>query len=160
MSSRTSVVVCVGLFSALLANSAAAQSALAGVVKDASGGVMPGVTVEAKSPALIEKMRTAVTDGPGQYRIIDLRPGAYTVTFTLSGFNTVIREGIELQRELHGARSMPSMRVGALEESITVSGADAGRRRAERDAAAGADQASCSRRCRRGRNIWARRARR
>src|SRR5438477_10042564 len=76
---------------------ALAQSALsgtiAGIVTDPSGAVLPGVTVEASSPALIEKLRTVVTDGEGQYRIVDLRPGVYTVTFTLAGFSTVKREG-------------------------------------------------------------------
>ena len=84
----------------LLPITAHAQSAttgsIAGVVKDGSGAVLPGVTVEASSPALIEKVRTGVTDGQGQYKIIDLVPGAYTVTFTLTGFSTVRREGIEL----------------------------------------------------------------
>src|SRR5689334_3080314 len=75
---------------------AAAQAVIAGTVKDSSGAVLPGVAVEAASPALIEKVRTAVTDGAGQYRIEDLRPGAYTVTFALQGFSTLKREGIEL----------------------------------------------------------------
>jgi hypothetical protein len=82
---------------------------------------MPGVTVEASSPALIEKTRDAVTDGQGQFRIIDLRPGTYTVTFTLSGFNSVKREGIVLQAGFT-ATVDAELRVGALEESITVSG--------------------------------------
>jgi outer membrane protein assembly factor BamB len=69
---------------------------MTGVIKDTSGAVLPGATVEASSPALIEKARTAISDGSGQYRIIDLRPGTYTVTFTLPGFNTVKHEGIEL----------------------------------------------------------------
>src|SRR6185295_609740 len=73
-----------------------AQATLTGTVHDASGGVLPGVTVEASSPALIEKVKTAVTDGTGQYRIIDLRPGTYMLTFTLPGFNTIKRENIEL----------------------------------------------------------------
>src|SRR6478609_6919082 len=73
-----------------------AQAVIAGSVKDASGGVLPGVNVEVASPALIEKTREAVTDGTGQYRIEDLRPGTYTVTFTLQGFSTFKREGIEL----------------------------------------------------------------
>src|SRR5919112_392465 len=73
-----------------------AQASIAGVVKDASGAVLPGVTVEAASPALIEKVRSVVTDDTGQYRIVDLRPGSYTVSFALPGFNTVRREGIEL----------------------------------------------------------------
>src|SRR5262245_24602327 len=70
---------------------------IAGVVKDTSGGALPGVTVEAASPALIEKVRTVVTDGEGRYNIVDLRLGAYTVTFTLPGFSTLKREGIELK---------------------------------------------------------------
>src|SRR5688500_7170429 len=91
---------CVALALAALPAMAAAQSStsgsIAGVVKDATGAVLPGVTVEAASPALIEKVRTVVTDGEGQYKIIDLRPGTYSVTFTLPGFGTVRREGIEL----------------------------------------------------------------
>ena len=75
---------------------AAAQGTIAGTVKDTSGAVMPGVTVEASSPALIEKTRSVVTDATGQYRIVDLRPGGYAVTFTLPGFATVKREGVEL----------------------------------------------------------------
>ena len=73
-----------------------AQASITGTVKDSSGAVLPGVTVEAAGEALIEKVRTAVTDGTGQYRIVDLRPGTYTVTFTLTGFSAVKREGIEL----------------------------------------------------------------
>src|SRR6478672_9025309 len=87
------------LFSTLLIFAPAiarAQSSIAGVVKDSSGGILPGVTVEAASPALIEGTRTAVTDGGGQYKIVDLRPGVYTVTFSVPGFNAVKREGIEL----------------------------------------------------------------
>ena len=80
----------------LLSTSASAQSALAGLVKDTSGAVLPGVAVEAASPVLIEKSRTTVTDGTGQYRITNLTPGTYTVTFTLLGFTTVKREGVEL----------------------------------------------------------------
>src|SRR6195256_2667738 len=73
-----------------------AQASLTGVVKDASGAVLPGVTVEATSPVLIERSRTATTDQDGQYRIVDLRAGTYAVTFTLTGFSIVRREGIEL----------------------------------------------------------------
>src|ERR1043166_2172260 len=72
-------------------------ASIAGTVKDASGAVLPAVTVEASSPALIEKVRVAVTDGSGQYKIENLRPGTYTVTFTLAGFSTVKREGIGLE---------------------------------------------------------------
>src|SRR5687768_12345632 len=73
-----------------------AQSAITGVVKDTSGAVLPGVTVEAASDALIEKVKSAVTDSRGVYRIVDLRPGTYIVTFTLPGFQTMRREGLSL----------------------------------------------------------------
>ncbi len=72
------------------------NSTIAGVVRDPSGAVLPGVTVEATSPALIEKVRAVVTDDQGQYKIIDLRPGMYTVPFSLAGFSTFKREGLEL----------------------------------------------------------------
>jgi hypothetical protein len=97
-------------------------SSIAGVVKDGSGAVMPGVTVEASSPALIEKVRSAVTDGAGQYKIVNLVPGVYTVTFTLAGFNTVRRDDLELTSSFT-ATVNADLRVGALEETITVSGA-------------------------------------
>jgi Carboxypeptidase regulatory-like domain/TonB-dependent Receptor Plug Domain len=96
-------------------------SGIAGVVRDTSGAVMPGVTVEAASPALIEKVRGVVTDAQGQYKIVDLLPGTYTVTFTLPGFNTVKREGIVLVSDFT-APVNAELRVGALEETITVSG--------------------------------------
>src|SRR5262245_31819328 len=80
----------------LLPTIALAQAVIAGTVKDSSGAVLPGVTIEATSPALIEKARFAVTDGSGQYRVEDLRPGTYTVSFSLTGFNTFKREGVEL----------------------------------------------------------------
>jgi hypothetical protein len=105
----------------LLPAAAYAQATLTGTVRDNSGGVLPGVTVEASSPALIEKVRTVVTDGTGQYRIIDLRPGTYTLTATLPGFVTVRREGIELT----GTQTLAfpiEMRVGGLQETITVTG--------------------------------------
>jgi hypothetical protein len=94
---------------------------IAGVVRDTSGAVLPGVTVEAASPALIEKVRSVVTDGEGLYRIIDLRPGTYTVTFTLSGFSVFRREGIELTTGFT-ATVNAELKVGALEETITVTG--------------------------------------
>ena len=81
---------------AIVPSTVYAQASIAGVVRDASGAVLPGVTVEAASPALLEKIRTVVTDGSGQYKIEALRPGAYTVTFELAGFSTVKREGVEL----------------------------------------------------------------
>ncbi|HMF98794.1 MAG TPA: carboxypeptidase-like regulatory domain-containing protein, partial [Vicinamibacterales bacterium] len=100
----------------------AQTSGIAGVVRDTSGAVMPGVTVEASSPALIEQVRTVTTDAQGQYKIVDLRPGTYTVTFTLPGFATVKREGIELPATFVASVSV-ELRVGALEETVTVSGA-------------------------------------
>ena len=89
-------LVLAGLAALLLPSAAWAQVALGGTVKDASGAVLPGVTVEAASPALIEKTRSAVSDATGQYRIESLQPGTYTVTFTLSGFSTLKREGVEM----------------------------------------------------------------
>jgi len=101
---------------------AAAQTGtIAGVVKDTSGAVMPGVTVEASSPDLIEKVRTSVTDSAGQFKIVDLRPGTYAVTFSLTGFNTIKREGIDLSAGFT-ATVNADLRVGSLEETITVSG--------------------------------------
>ena len=85
------------LFMSIVAPSVGyAQASIAGVVKDTSGAILPGVTAEASSPVLIEKVRTAVTDASGRYQIVDLRPGEYSVTFTLPGFTTVRREGILL----------------------------------------------------------------
>jgi hypothetical protein len=106
----------------LLPTLAFAQASITGVVKDTSGAVLPGVTVEASSPALIEKSRTAVSDGTGQYRIVDLRPGTYSVTFTLTGFSTVKREGIELSGSFVASINA-DMKVGAVEETVTVTGA-------------------------------------
>src|SRR4051812_41893379 len=94
----------------------------AGVAKDTTGAVLPGVTVEASSPALIEKTRSVVTDSEGAYKIINLRPGTYTVTFSLTGFSTVKREGIELTSAFT-ANVNADMKVGTVEETITVSGA-------------------------------------
>jgi hypothetical protein len=98
-----------------------AQAAITGVAKDASGAVLPGVTVEAASAALIEKVRSVVTDDTGQYRIENLRTGTYTVTFTLPGFNTVKREGIELRGDFVASVNA-DLKVGNLEETITVTG--------------------------------------
>jgi hypothetical protein len=101
---------------------AQAEASLVGTVRDVSGGVLPGVNVEAASPALIEKVRSTVTDGQGQFRITNLVPGTYTVTFSLTGFNQVRREGIELRAET----TLPvnaEMRVGDLQETIVVTGA-------------------------------------
>jgi hypothetical protein len=111
----------VAVFFLLLPAAADAQATITGVVRDTSGAVLPGVTVEAASPALTEKVRSVVTDGSGQYRIVDLRPGLYSVTFTLPGFNAVKREGIELTGSFT-ATVNADLRVGALEETITVTG--------------------------------------
>src|SRR5207249_1307838 len=97
-------------------------ASIVGVVQDSSGAVMPGVTVEAASPALIEQVRSAVTDGAGRYSIIDLRPGTYTVTFTLPGFRTVKREGIVLEGAF-AAQVNAALAVGTIEETVTVTGA-------------------------------------
>ncbi len=104
----------------VLPSVAHAQSAIAGVVRDTSGGVLPGVTVEASSDVLIEKVRSVVSDGQGQYKIVDLRPGTYVVTFTLPGFQTFRRENVQLPANFTSTINA-EMRVGALEESVTVS---------------------------------------
>ncbi len=96
-------------------------AALAGVVTDTSGAVLPGVTVEARSPVLIEQVRSTVTDETGRYRIVDLRPGAYRLTFTLPGFSTVLREGIELTGSFI-ATVNAELSVGVLSETVTVTG--------------------------------------
>ena len=101
---------------------ASAQSAISGRVRDTSGAVMPGVTVEVASPVLIEKVRSAISDDQGRYTIIDLRPGTYLITFTLAGFNTYKQEALELPANFT-ATVNAEMRVGTLEESITVTGA-------------------------------------
>jgi hypothetical protein len=109
----------------ICARSAMAQTAtagsIAGVAKDASGGVLPGVTVETSSPALIEKTRTTVTNERGQYQLTDLRPGQYTVTFTLQGFAAFRREGIVLTSGFT-ATVDGEMKVGDLQETVTVTG--------------------------------------
>src|SRR5260221_14465359 len=98
-----------------------AQASITGTVQDTSGAVLPGVSVEASSPELIEKVRMAATDGGGRYRIENLRPGTYSVTFTLQGFTTVRREGIELTGSFI-ATVNTDMKVGALQETVVVSG--------------------------------------
>jgi carboxypeptidase family protein/TonB-dependent receptor-like protein len=115
------------ILSALLAflfipSHASAQNAeIAGVVRDASGAVLPGVSIEASSPALIERSRIVYTDSQGQYRVIALNPGEYKVTFSLTGFKTVVREQIVLTAAFT-ANVDASLEVGALEETVTVSG--------------------------------------
>ena len=106
----------------LLAGTASAQSVFTGTVKDPSGAVLPGVSVEAASPALIEGARSTVTNDNGQYRIVDLRPGTYTITFTLAGFNTVVRDAVELPANFTSTINI-ELTVGALQESVTVAGA-------------------------------------
>lgn len=110
---------------ALLATSAAAQgtsaASITGVVRDASGAVLPGVTIEVASPALIEGVRAAVTDSQGAYRIIELRTGTYAVTFTLPGFAVFKRDGLQLPPNFT-ATINAELRVGAIEELITVTG--------------------------------------
>ncbi|MGH9385549.1 MAG: carboxypeptidase regulatory-like domain-containing protein [Vicinamibacterales bacterium] len=123
------VLKCVAIVSTcaigvLVPASARAQEAasIVGVVRDGTGAVMPGVTVEASSPVLIEKMRSVVTDSAGRYAIVSLRPGVYTVTLTLLGFRAVRREGIVLEGAF-AATVNGDLEVGALEETVTVTGA-------------------------------------
>jgi hypothetical protein len=96
-----------------------AQATIAGIVRDTSGAVLPGVTVEAASPALIEKVRSVVTDGTGQYQIVNLAPGTYSVTYTLPGFNTVTRAGVELAGSFT-AKIDADLRVGARTSNLSV----------------------------------------
>ena len=112
------------LFAAILSlpSVAHAQAAIAGVVKDSTGAALPGVTVEASSPALIERVRTVITDGAGQYRIVDLSPGTYDVTFTLTGFKPIRRAGIILQGNFTAPVNV-GLEVGNVNETVTVSGA-------------------------------------
>jgi hypothetical protein len=118
----TKLVLLVVTCLALVPTIARAQgAAIAGVVKDTSGAVLPGVNVEASSPVLIEKTRTVVTDGAGQYKVVSLLPGTYTVTFTLQGFSTVKREGVEVTGTSTAAINI-DLKVGALAETITVTG--------------------------------------
>src|SRR5579862_3472750 len=97
------------------------SGSIAGTAKDVTGAVLPGVTVEASSPALIEKVRTVVTDDHGEYKIVDLRPGTYVVTFTLTGFNVVKQGGIDLPSSFT-ATVNAELKVGAVEETVQVSG--------------------------------------
>ncbi len=109
------------VWTALLPSAAFAQASITGTVRDTSGAVLPGVTVEAASPVLIEKVRGSVTDANGRFQIVDLRPGTYTVTFSLAGFNSVKRDGVALS----GSSAInvdAELRVGSLEETITVTG--------------------------------------
>ena len=117
------IVVLIALLLPLAAGAQGAleRGTLTGTVRDASGGVLPGVTVEAASPSLIEKTRTAITDGAGVYRIVNLDPGVYSLTFTLQGFSQAKRENIELSGS--ATLTIPiEMRVGSLQETVIVSG--------------------------------------
>jgi hypothetical protein len=109
------------VWTALLPSIAFAQASITGTVKDTSGAVLPGVTVEATSPVLIEKVRGSVTDANGRFQIVDLRPGTYTVTFSLAGFNSVKRDGVALSGS-SASNVDAELRVGSLEETITVTG--------------------------------------
>jgi len=113
-------IACVAVF--MTAREASAQASIAGVVRDGSGAVLPGVTVEASSPALIEKARSVVSDSSGQYRIVDLSPGTYQVTFTLAGFKVVRRADVVLQGNFTAPINV-DLQVGSLEESVIVTGA-------------------------------------
>ena len=106
---------------AMMPTLALAQAVIAGTVKDSSGAILPGVTVEATSPELIEKIRTAVSDGTGQFRVEDLRPGIYMVTFSLPGFTTLRREGIELTGSFIATINV-ELKVGTVSETVTVAG--------------------------------------
>ena len=116
---RVLMLWCVLLLPAAAWAQQQATGTIAGVVKDASGAVMPGVTVEAASPALIEKVRSVVTDEQGQYKIINLTPGTYSVSFTLPGFSTFKRDGLELSSSFT-ANVNAELKVGTLEETVTV----------------------------------------
>src|SRR4030095_7534673 len=121
ISSWTAIVFALMMPSLAAAQGALERGTLTGTVRDASGGVLPGVTVEAASPALIEKVRTAVTDSAGVYRIVNLDPGVYSLTFTLEGFSQVKREDIEMRGS--GTLTIPiEMRVGTVTETLIVTG--------------------------------------
>ncbi|HKH72295.1 MAG TPA: carboxypeptidase-like regulatory domain-containing protein [Vicinamibacterales bacterium] len=115
---RASVVLAVLV---LVPSAAFAQATITGIVKDTSGAVLPGVTVEAASPVLIERARSTVTDASGQFRIVDLRTGTYSVTFSLPGFSTVKRDGIELSGAFVAVVNA-DLKVGTLQETIVVTG--------------------------------------
>ena len=118
---RLATILTLLVLAALTPGMSFAQGSIAGTVTDSSGAVLPGVTIEVASAALIERVRSAVTDGTGQFQIVNLPPAAYTVTFMLAGFNTLKREGIELTGSFT-ATVNASLRVGALEETVTVTG--------------------------------------
>src|SRR5262245_50456153 len=120
--SRLLIAACAFLVPLTALAQSATTGTIAGVVRDSTGAVLPGVTIEASSPALIERMRTAVSDDSGNWKVIELRPGTYTVTFSLAGFNRVERVGVELNTGLTVTINA-ELRVGTQEETITVTGA-------------------------------------
>jgi hypothetical protein len=115
------VATAVVIWFALLATEASGQSGFSGVVRDTSGAVLPGVTVEASSPALIERIRTVVTDENGRYNIVDIRPGVYRLSFALPGFTTFVSDGFELPSNFLATVNV-ELRIGLVEESVTVTG--------------------------------------
>jgi hypothetical protein len=117
---RNNVIAALAI-SILIPSAVSGQSTIAGVVRDASGGVLPGVAVEASSPVLIERARSVITDAEGRYAIIDLRPGLYRVAFTLQGFTTFVRDELNLPANFT-ATVNAELRIGAIEESVTVTG--------------------------------------
>ncbi len=121
MARRLRTWVTAGVLALCLPAAVAAQSSFTGTVRDTSGAVLPGVSVEAASPALIEGSKSDVTGANGAYRIVDLRPGVYTVTFTLPGFKQVRQEKVELRVDFVGTLNA-NLEVGAIEEAITVTG--------------------------------------
>src|SRR5262249_51355139 len=114
-------LIIAGLLTLPVPSSGQALGTVAGVIKDSSGAILPGVTVEVASPVLIEKVREAVSDGTGQYRIINLPPGTYSVTFTLTGFSTIKREGVDVTAGFTASVNA-ELKVGTVAETITVSG--------------------------------------
>jgi len=116
------LALCLVITPTALHAQSATSGAIAGTARDATGAVLPGVTVEASSPTLIEKVRSAVSDGNGEYKIVDLRPGEYTVTFSLEGFSTIKREGVELSAGFTAAVNA-EMQVGGIGETLLVTGA-------------------------------------
>src|SRR6266545_5859412 len=121
MTRRLLLSVCALACLLALPTAARAQSSFAGVVKDTTGSVLPGVIVEASSPVLIERVRSVTTDSNGAYRIENLRPGTYTITFNLPGFSTVKKDAIELPSNFTSTINA-DLKVGTVEETVTVSG--------------------------------------
>ena len=131
---RRMSIVAAASVACLLAPTLARAQAIGGTVTDTTGGVLPGVTVEARSPALIEQVRTTVTDGNGQYLIVALETGTYNVTFTLPGFSTLIREGVAAQHRDSPRTSTRQLAVGSLEETVIGHRGQPDHRRPERPA--------------------------